>query len=92
MEPCTPGREFLKTERLGRLSAHGGSIDRLIHVGSPIERRNVQQGVSSFRQPDRAFVGPGLRAADEGAIAADRRNGGQRKRCDPLDVAGQSHG
>jgi hypothetical protein len=32
MEPCTSGKEFVKTERLGRLSEHGGSIDRRIQV------------------------------------------------------------
>ena len=86
MEPCTPGREFLKTERLGRLSAHGGSIDRLIqvYVWSRIGQIE-QQGVSSLRQRDRAVVGTGLRAAVDGAIAADWWNGGQRKSYDRLD-------
>ena len=36
----------------------------------------MYQRVSNFRQSDRAFVGPRLRAAVDGAIAADRRNGG----------------
>lgn len=91
MEPCTSDKELGETERCGRLSVHGGSIDRLIYVGSPIKRQIVQQGVSSLFQRDRAFVGPRWRAAVDGAIAADRRNGGERKRFDRFDFTDQSH-
>ena len=92
MEPCTSDKEFVETGRCHRLSVHGGSIDRLIYVGFLIGHQFAQQGVSSLRQPDRAFVRPGLRAAVDGTIAADWRNGGQRKRCNRFDVADRSYG
>ena len=71
-----------------RSVADGGSIDSFIHVGS-----FIGQGASGLCQRDRARarVGPGLRAAVDGAIAADRRNGGERKCFDQLDFAEQSH-
>jgi hypothetical protein len=72
-------------------SVAGGSIDSLIHVGFLIGHHIVQKRVSSFRQLDRAVVGPGLRSAGDGPIPADRRNGGERKRCDQFNVSDQSH-
>ena len=91
MEPCTFDKEFVETGRCHRLSVHGGTIDRLIHVGSPIKRQIVQQGVSNFRQPDRAPVRLRLRAAVICTIPADRRNGGERQCFDRFDFADQSH-
>jgi hypothetical protein len=61
--------------------------DRLIHVVSLAGPQIKHQRVSGFRQLDRAVVGPGLRAAVDGAIAPDRRDGGERKCFDQLDFA-----
>ena len=72
-------------------SVAGGSIDSLIHVGFLIGHHIVHKRFSGLGQRDRAFVGPGLRSAVDGTIAADRRNGGERKRFDQRDVADQPH-
>ena len=69
-----------------RSAADGGSIDRFIHVGS-----FIGQGASGLRQRDCAFVEFGPHTTSDCTIAADRRNGGERKRFDQLDVADQPH-
>lgn len=69
-----------------RSAADGGSIDSFIHVGS-----FIGQGASGLRQRDCAFVEFVPHTTSDCAIAADRRNGGEWKRFDQLDVADQPH-
>ena len=69
-----------------RSVADGGSIESFIHVGS-----FIGQGASGLCQRHRAFVEFGLHSTGDCAIAAIRRNGGERQRFDRRDVADQSH-
>ena len=63
--------------------------DALICVMSTIGRHIARGKIPNLRQHDRALLRLSLGADVAGAIAADRRNGGERKRFDRLDVADQ---
>ena len=69
-----------------RSAADGGSIDSFIHVGS-----FIGQGASGLRLRVCAFVKFGSDTTSDCEMAADRRNGGERKRFDQFDVVDQPH-